>query len=182
MSSTLNGYGGRYTVTESGKVVSALSGVLRPIVDRRGRVSVALTDSAGVTTFHSLPHLVAAAFHPPPPQGATLSHVNGDTADNRAENLAWITKADRPQEVEKAQDTDGKIWAPAIAASQQRTPPVICTDTDGFQIVYPTLAEAAKATKVARGSIAACARGIYQTAGGYRWRYQTEQTEQKKPE
>lgn len=41
-----------------------------------------------------LHHLVAAAFHGPRPDGLHIAHLNGNSADNRAVNLAYVTPSE----------------------------------------------------------------------------------------
>lgn len=38
--------------------------------------------------------IVCEAFHGPRPPGCEVAHLNGDSLDNRAENLAWKTRAE----------------------------------------------------------------------------------------
>lgn len=46
---------------------------------------------------HNVNYLIASAFHGPCPEGMESSHLNGDSADNRPENLAWETKRENSQ-------------------------------------------------------------------------------------
>lgn len=44
--------------------------------------------------YHFVHRLVCSAFHGPCPDGMECSHLNGDRADNRPQNLRWETGAD----------------------------------------------------------------------------------------
>ena len=45
---------------------------------------------------HLVHRLVAKAFRPPPPseKHTQVNHIDGDPANNRAENLAWVTPSE----------------------------------------------------------------------------------------
>lgn len=62
-----------------------------------GYLIVKLATVAGqrTSTVHSL---VAAAFIGPRPPGLDVAHLNGDKHDNRAENLAYATRAENMQQ------------------------------------------------------------------------------------
>lgn len=45
----------------------------------------------GIVTRHMVSRLVAEAFIGPAKKGLECAHINGDSLDNRASNLAWVT-------------------------------------------------------------------------------------------
>lgn len=49
---------------------------------------------AGKQTTKCIHHAVCESFHGPRPDGQVVRHLNGDYLDNRAENLAWGTRAE----------------------------------------------------------------------------------------
>lgn len=103
------GYELRYEVSNLGRVVSlrhhgnsGCVGFLRPRWTRatpgrnNGRyASVRLIDRArGLDCQFRIHRLVAVAFVPNPLGLPEVNHISGDTEDNRAANLEWVTRAD----------------------------------------------------------------------------------------
>ena len=104
------GQDGRYQVSDQGRVRSlphtsthrgkggrlitrAYGGmVLRPTRSNyRGMLGVTF---GGQRTHHRIHVLVAAAFLGPRPAKADIAHINGDLTDNRAENLAYVSRSE----------------------------------------------------------------------------------------
>jgi len=100
------GYEGRYAVTRDGRVWShpkmTLVGrnggyrqdgdcwlTLRPNNRGRGYHRVALTDAEGNRRMLSVHRLVAMTYIDNPHNLPFVNHINGDTVDNRVENLEW---------------------------------------------------------------------------------------------
>ena len=78
----------KYYACPDGRIYSTITNIfLKPSANKRtGRLHVGLN---GVTLRVAV--LVCTAFHGERPDGLTVSHLNGDVQDNRAENLAWET-------------------------------------------------------------------------------------------
>ena len=97
------GYEGRYDISNDGEVRSwvqqgcasrlsdlvAKARILRQGVMPKGYRLVALTDGAMKAKTYRVHRLVLLAFVGPCPEGMEASHLNGDSSDNRIENLAW---------------------------------------------------------------------------------------------
>lgn len=62
-------------------------------MNRFGHCSVAI-GKGNSRTVHSL---VAEAFLGPRPEGFDVAHLNGDGSDNRAENLAYVSRSENNQ-------------------------------------------------------------------------------------
>lgn len=84
------GYEGLYDVSNAGRVRRVGGGYLRPMAMPRGYLQVALS-SGGVERRHLVHRLVASAWLGPPPPGTAVNHIDGDKANNRADNLEWAT-------------------------------------------------------------------------------------------
>jgi hypothetical protein len=99
----IDGYEGFYQVSNLGRVkslerkVPLKNGKLRTYRERiksqeeeKGYMRVNLYKNGKLKKF--LVHrLVATAFHGPNDESMEVNHINGDTKDNRAENLEWVT-------------------------------------------------------------------------------------------
>lgn len=95
-------------------------------------------------------------------------HINEDgTVDIEKSNLEWCTAkyninyGDRNKRVRQKQINNTK-----------RSKTVLQKSLDGIVLnTYPSANEASRCTGVNNGNISACARGIYKSAGGYKWEY-----------
>ena len=114
--------------------------------------------------------LVCSAFHGPRPKSINgdrfvdCMHLNGDSLDNRPENLAWGTHAENMNEPNcRRRISEG---------NQFRNGWVVQMTRDGQEVArYSSVNAASKATKITKSNIATCARGDKPTAGGYKWKY-----------
>lgn len=94
----VKGFGGRYEVSSRGRVRSWAKNqkgrVLKPQTTRKGYQRVNLYGPGGDSEYRVVHRLVLFAFVGPPPPGHETSHLNGNPADNRVENLSWATPAE----------------------------------------------------------------------------------------
>jgi hypothetical protein len=65
--------------------------VLKPYTGKTNDYRLVALRRNGLTVQRTVHTLVCEAFHGPRPDGMTASHLNGDCADNRPENLRWET-------------------------------------------------------------------------------------------
>lgn len=92
------GHEGDYEVSDRGRVRS-LPGykrrgqILRPGVTKNGYQFVGLWQSGSVS-YARVHRLVAAAFRDRDPDQDVVRHLDGNQANNRADNLAWGTASD----------------------------------------------------------------------------------------
>ena len=93
------GYEGEYLVSNFGRVESRKRGEKRVILrgrecDKKGHSQVKLySKKNGRSKFYLVHRLVAAAFLPNEKNFPEVDHINGDTRDNRVENLRWVTRS-----------------------------------------------------------------------------------------
>lgn len=66
--------------------------LIKPYKDKRGYFNVTLRGDDWKKRLF-VHHLVSLAFHGVRPEGTVVTHLNGDSADNRPENLAYRTQA-----------------------------------------------------------------------------------------
>lgn len=82
-----------YSIGESGRVLSFRTvnpKFIKSFMDTQGYVSVKLADRSGKYRNRAVHVLLLEAFGNPRPRGAVAKFLNGDRADVRLENLAWI--------------------------------------------------------------------------------------------
>ena len=76
-----------YEISDNGWILSHISGIiLKPRDDQRGYLKVELHGKT-----KKIHKLVANAFIPNIYNKPVIDHINGDTWDNRVENLRWAT-------------------------------------------------------------------------------------------
>ena len=90
----------RYQVSNIGRIRRILKDrrcapfrILKPNCLRLGYLQVALCNELGRKDF-KIHRLVALSFLGTPPCGFQVNHKNGDKADNRVDNLEWVTPGD----------------------------------------------------------------------------------------
>lgn len=84
-----------YSVDADGTVYGP-KGPLRPSRNGRGYSNISLVKWAGglrAAKSHSVHRIVIAAFREQPPGYIEVNHINGDKADNRLDNLEWVTSS-----------------------------------------------------------------------------------------
>lgn len=103
--------------------------------------------------------LVARVFHGPPPSAAhtQVNHLDGDRANNRVDNLEYVTPSENSTHWHNTRcTTAGKA--------------VRCRPCDGGAwVAFPSQREAAHALGVNSSSISKCCGGHQKHAGGFEW-------------
>lgn len=95
----IQGYEGLYSVTSDGRIWSHPKGTNTKngrwlSLDNSGRYPVVGLTKDGSTKRHSVHRLVAQAYVSNPNNLPQVNHINGNRADNRAENLEWVTSSE----------------------------------------------------------------------------------------
>jgi hypothetical protein len=85
-----------YSASADGRIWSVARGSLREL--RQGVATVGRYRRAQVTlgrgNHRKVATLICLTFHGPRPEGHEAAHLNGNSLDNRASNLAWKTRVE----------------------------------------------------------------------------------------
>lgn len=189
----IEGYDGRYEVSSLGRVKSLNyhntkeRRIMKPYknTSKHGNIPYLQVDlhNGGIRKSLKVHYLVCAAFHGPRPldiDGDTnieVMHLNGNSLDNRAENLAWGRHYDNVHEktfVEKQAAAQRKRWASGEYEYQKKA--VIQLAPNGaFVARYDSAWDAQRSTGCNQSDISKYCRGIRKfLVGGYRWIFEKD--------
>jgi hypothetical protein len=82
-----------YEISSNGRMRLSTYGILKLQTDVEGYKMVGLTRN-GVRYMRKIHRLVLQTFVSEPPLGFVTDHINRDRADNRVENLRWVSRSD----------------------------------------------------------------------------------------
>lgn len=134
----------------------------------------------GNITHSSVHRLVAETFIHRDNGRDCVDHINGNTHDNRACNLRWVThleNSNNPVTVRKREE-----WGLSMR-NNKRSKPVIQCDKDWTEIAtYESIREAQRKTGINKNNISrairnytyTCKNGdtkVRRSAGGYKWKF-----------
>lgn len=176
------GYEGKYQISNLGNVMSlhfkrsaTNKKLLTPVDNNHGYFQVMLRDNGNDNRFR-IHRLVAEAFVPNPENKPVVNHIDGNTKNNRADNLEWVTQ--RENIIHGCQY--GKIKPPTFLGLTGSKNPLSKTilqinpETNSVVNEFIGMNEASRITKICVSSICACCKGKVKTAGGYIWKYKDE--------
>ena len=152
MMKDIPGYEGLYAVTDDGQVYSHRRGKFLSLrTSKKGYLDVLLSKGGNQKRF-SVHRLVCEAFVPNPDNLPEVNHLSEDKADNRKENLCWVSHAENMQ------------WG---THTRHGCKAVYCVELDR---VFESQTVAAKELGLHSNSIGRCCNGSLSTPGGYHWR------------
>jgi hypothetical protein len=146
-------------VSNLGRVRTAF-GIITEGSDSGGYLAVKINKKT-----HRVHRLVAqAGFIPPPPseKHEQVNHIDGDPANNRADNLAWVTPSEN---IRHSYDTN----AERKSSAPKQSKPVLGRrhGSEEEWVEYESGRAAARALGVNSGSVSSCCNGKSKRAGGY---------------
>lgn len=189
----IEGYEGKYEVSSLGRVKSLnyrntnRAVIMRPYknISKRGNVPYLQVDlyKNGQGTYPKVHILVCTAFHghrPSDIDGDTnveAMHLNGDSLDNRAENLAWGRHYDNVREktfIKKQKAATKKRWENGEYEFQKKAV-IQLTPSGSFVARYDSAWDAQRATGCNQSDISKHCRGKRKwLVGGFRWKFENE--------
>lgn len=161
----VQGYNGRYQVSDMGNVRSAWFGkLIKPQGQNSGYQMVSLTYKRKHKNM--LVHrLVANAFLPLIEGKHVVNHLNGDKSDNRLNNIEWCSQSENVLHAFKT----GRKKAHGLPARWRYSP--VRAIQSGLSLSYESVTSASRALRVGRSAISNVLTGRARTAGGYTFEY-----------
>ena len=174
----IHGYNERYEVSNYGRVRSndmIINGrlqnchhkkgrILKPHTDKEGYKGVVLCVNQKRKTFR-LHRLVAAAFIPNPDNLPEIDHIDGDRANNHADNLRWVTvKENQNNPITKSKWIGRKAKPHHEKAIEQIKNGIVVN-------VFVSIQEAARKGNFSATAICKVCKGKGNLHKGYKWRY-----------
>ena len=181
----IKGFEGMYKVSNLGRfmMVSHVDSMGRMIPARikctrkgvGGYTIVSLRKEGKKVTY--LAHrLVAEAFIPNPENKPFVDHIDGSRNNNTIANLRWATAAENnANPITYPRMLKGTLENPVCGNKNPYSREISQYSIKGYFIAkYESIGLAAKRTQICYTCIVACAKGKRKTAGGFKWKYESE--------
>jgi hypothetical protein len=166
----IKGYEGLYQVSNTGKIKAlnyhreGIAKVISQTDNCTGYLKVQLGKD-GKKKKYFVHRLVAEAFIPRDVQKDEVNHIDGNTYNNSAENLEWVTHSENLRHGARL----GNIIPPS-----QSKPVAQFSDNGNCIGMYESKADAERKTGIFASNIGVSCRNSKRKAGGFRWMYQAD--------
>lgn len=179
----IKGYDGLYEVSNLGRVKSLhqrgkeKDRILAPIEMDIGYCKVTLYNKFKKEQKY-IHRLVAEAFIPNPKNLKVINHINANKKDNNVDNLEWCTQKHNMQQAFNMGLVRNSQRGKLGKESQiRKIIKQIDANTNEVLNIFYGACEAERQTNICCQNIRACCRGKRKTAGGFMWKYETEECE-----
>ena len=164
----IEGYKGHYQISNYGNVRSLKKDAfLMKGGYLKGYKIISLWKN-GTGKMFRVHRLVAAAFIPNPENKPCIDHIDGNRANNHADNLRWVTAKENSNNYNAPNTYKGKKINKGGKA-------VLQYDLEGnFIKEWVTTMEIQRQLNYHRSNISNCCNGLVKTAYNYIWRYKNE--------
>lgn len=156
---------GLYLISSFGRVKSIINNkILTPCIVRANGLVVGLMRNGKVEK-RQVSRLVAAAFIPNPDNKPCIDHIDGDRANNHADNLRWVTvKENQNNPITKSKWIGKKAKPHHEKAVEQIKNGIVVN-------VFVSIQEAARKGNFSATAICKVCKGKGNLHKGYKWRY-----------
>lgn len=159
-----------YEVSDKGNIKSVnyrgtgKSAIRKQSISKNGYMRVILSDNGKNKTYF-VHRLVAAAFIPNPDNKPCIDHIDGDRANNHADNLRWVTvKENQNNPITKSKWIGKKAKPHHEKAVEQIKNGIVVN-------VFVSIQEAARKGNFSATAICKVCKGKGNLHKGYKWRY-----------
>ena len=159
-----------YEVSDKGNIKSVnyrgtgKSAIRKQSISKNGYMRVILSDNGKNKTYF-VHRLVAAAFIPNPENKPCIDHIDGDRANNHADNLRWVTvKENQNNPITKSKWIGKKAKPHHEKAVEQIKNGIVVN-------VFVSIQEAARKGNFSATAICKVCKGKGNLHKGYKWRY-----------
>ena len=171
----IKGYEGLYKVSSYGRIMTVRkNAILCPAKTISNGLTVSLSKNGKVEK-RQVSRLVAAAFIPNPDNKPCVDHIDGDRANNHADNLRWVTakeNCNNPITKSRLHKKIGVYMTGRLGGLHQRAKEIAMYSACGDLIkTFLSVKDAQRETGLNDSNIIKCCKGIKKTCGGYIWAY-----------
>lgn len=153
----------KYIVYSDGTISNGKITMKQSILN--GYCTITVQDQNGIRRFYTVSRLLGEIFYGKHP-GKVINHINGNTLDNRIENLEWVSQKYNIQHA--LENNLIKVHSNAV----------LQYDKAGNLIAkFNSTEEAGKSIGLSRYAISKAINGDNNTAGGYIWKYADDNKE-----
>lgn len=152
-----------YEISNYGNIKSLIykkEKILKPYMTSTGYYKIDLRKN-NIRKIRPIHKLVAETFIDNPNNLSEVNHKDGDKTNNKVWNLEWVTRSDN---IKHSYRTGLHIHIPDCKPVNQ-----IDVITGKIIKTYKSINDAAKQLNLRHESISACAKGITNCYGGYKW-------------
>lgn len=144
---------------------------LLKIVPNKQGYNIVVLCNGGIRKTINVHRLVAAAFVPNPENKPCVDHIDGDRANNHADNLRWVTakeNCNNPITKSRLHKKIGVYMTGRLGGLHQRAKEIAMYSACGDLIkTFLSVKDAQRETGLNDSNIIKCCKGIKKTCGGY---------------
>jgi len=181
----INGFGGRYRVSNYGNIISAPKITNKnpeyrkerflKLSNHGGYTRVVLSKADGTKERFLVHRIVASHFIDNKDNKPYINHKNGVKSDNRVDNIEWVTPKENVIHALKTglRSKPSLTWLNKSGSNHPKSKSVEMIDKNGAVInVFDSITLAAAFVKAKTSAhIGSCCKGKRKTSNGYNWRY-----------
>ena len=149
--------------------------VLKQTIGTTGYWHISLNKNGSHNTY-KVHRLVARAFIPNPDNLPCINHKDNNPLNNKVENLEWCTyKYNNNYKDHNKKLSQSRLGKKASDETRQKlrdsNPKMLSVQCIETEIIYKSINEASRKTRVDASAISKVCKGKYKTAGGFHWKY-----------